>query len=122
MPFLVHPVPQRSRCITRRLARHLLHYAHFSRLAPSAEYVGFPAVLILESLDRVDIFDSDIGGYLNILGRCLEEPYSLIYLPGRFGLANPRLNPSFCCGWTSSCNLSPEISSGEDASICMPHR
>lgn len=99
-----------------------IFYTTLKFLAPSAKYVGFRAIFILESLERVDIFDSDIGGYLNILRRCPEEPYSQFYLPGRFGLANPRLSPSFCWGWTSSCNLSPEISSGEDASICMSHR
>ena len=42
---------------------------------------------------------------------------SSIYLPGRLGLANPRFGPSSCGGFTSSFNLSPVISSGEDASI-----
>lgn len=39
------------------------------------------------------------------------------YLPGRFGLANALLEPSYRGGWTSSCNLASVISSGEEPSI-----
>lgn len=39
------------------------------------------------------------------------------HLPGRLGLANPLFGPWSCGGYTSSCNLSRVISSGESASI-----
>ena len=41
-----------------------------------------------------------------------------IYRPGRLGRAKPRAAPWFCGGFTSSCNRSAVISSGDEASIC----